>query len=222
MRFRAAVFPALALLAALALAGCHRAAPPAGAASAPRAAQLGPQPANPNMHYTAQIITSMGTIDAQLFPRRAPLAVGNFVGLATGTQAWRDPATGQITHRPLYNGTIFHRVIPGFMIQGGDPLGTGMGTPGYEFKNETAPGLTYDRAGRLGMANAGPNTNGSQFFITTSPQPHLNGGYTIFGQVTQGQNVVDAISAVPRNLQDNKPLKPVTIQAIKITETPAR
>ncbi|MGH9490712.1 MAG: peptidylprolyl isomerase [Terriglobales bacterium] len=221
MRFRSAVPLALAVLAALAFAGCHHAAAPASSAAQPAAsAQLGPKPANPNLDYTADIITSMGDIQAQLFPRRAPLAVGNFVGLATGTQAWRDSATGKITRRPLYSGTIFHRVIPGFMVQGGDPLGTGMGTPGYEFPNETSPSLTYDRAGRLGMANAGPNTNGSQFFITTGPQPHLNGGYTIFGQVTAGQKVVDAISEVPRDMQNNRPLKPVVIEKITIQEKP--
>ena len=217
MRSRSIALPVAALAAALALAGCHHAAAPASSSQPAAAVQLGPKPANPNLDYTAHIVTTMGTIDATLFPRRAPLTVGNFVGLADGTQAWRDPATGRIAHRPLYNGTTFHRVIAGFMIQGGDPLGTGMGTPGYQFKNEIVPSLTYDRPGRLAMANAGPNTNGCQFFITTTPQPHLNGGYTIFGQVTHGQKIVDAISKVPTNPANNRPLKPVVIQKITIT-----
>ncbi len=180
-----------------------------------RSGTLGPKPAAPG-NYTATIITSLGNIELELFPRQAPLAVGNFIGLAEGTEDWRNPKTGQIEHdQPLYNGTIFHRVIPGFMIQGGDPLGTGTGDPGFQFANEISPDLKFDRAGRLGMANAGPGTNGCQFFITTGPQPHLNGGYTIFGQVTQGQSVVDAISQVPRNSQD-RPLKPVVIEKIEI------
>ncbi len=180
---------------------------------------LAPKPANANLNYTARIVTTMGTITAQLFPRQAPLAVGNFVGLATGTQPWFDLKTGRVSHQPLYNGTIFHRVIPGFMIQGGDPLGTGNGTPGYMFPDEQSS-LQYDRPGRLGMANAGPNTNGSQFFITVAPRPNLNGHYTIFGQVTAGQQVVDAISKVPRNSHD-RPLQPVQILRIEISESPA-
>ncbi len=197
----------LSLLASMALmlGACH------SSSSGP---VTGPTPAPPG-NYSATIITNMGNIDIELFPQQAPLAVGNFVGLADGTQPWTNPATGQIEHKPLYNGTIFHRVIPGFMIQGGDPTGTGTGNPGYQFKNEIAPGLTFDRAGRVGMANAGPNTNGCQFFITTGPQPHLNGGYTIFGQVTKGQEVVDAISKVPRNSSD-RPLKPVVIEKIEV------
>ncbi|MGH9536005.1 MAG: peptidylprolyl isomerase [Terriglobales bacterium] len=229
MRSRLIALSVAALAAALALAGCHHAAPPATSSATNRAtaapaatAQLGPKPANPKLDYTADIVTTMGAIEVTLFPRRAPLAVGNFVGLATGTQAWRDPATGQIMHRSLYSGTIFHRVIPGFMIQGGDPLGTGMGTPGYQFANEVSPSLTYDRPGRLAMANAGPNTNGSQFFITTAPQPHLNGGYTIFGQVIHGQQVVDAISKVPRNMQNNMPFKAVVIEKITVHTAPRR
>ncbi len=191
------------------LAACHS-----------QTAKLGPQPAPPG-NYTATIETSLGNIEIELFPQQAPLAVGNFVGLAQGTQPWKNPKTGEIEHgKPLYNGTIFHRVIPGFMIQGGDPLGTGTGDPGYQFANEIVPGLGFDRAGRVGMANAGPNTNGCQFFITTGPQPHLNGGYTVFGQVTKGQSVVDAISNVPRNRQD-RPLTPVVIKTISIQRLPS-
>jgi len=164
----------------------------------------------------ATIKTSMGDIKVQLLEKESPIAVKNFTGLATGTKPWTDPRTHQLTHRPLYSGTTFHRVIPDFMIQGGDPLGNGMGSPGYQFKNENTPGLEFDRKGRLAMANAGPDTNGSQFFITVAPYPSLNGGYTIFGQVLEGQDVVDKISQAPRDAQD-KPLTPVTIQRIVIT-----
>ena len=176
----------------------------------------GPSPAPPG-NYTADIRTDLGTITVQLFPRRAPLAVGNFIGLAEGTQAWRNPRTGMVeTHQPFYNGLTFHRVIPNFMIQGGDYLGNGTGDAGYEFKNEIAPSLTFDRPGRLAMANAGPNTNGTQFFITVAPYPSLNGNYTIFGQVTAGQNVADAISRVPTDPANNRPLTPVHIVSIVI------
>ena len=199
------VLPLLA--AGLLLAGCHS-----------HSETLGPKPAPPG-NYTATIETSMGKIEIELFPQQAPLAVGNFIGLAEGTEAWKNPRTGELERgKPLYNGTIFHRVIPGFMIQGGDPLGTGTGDPGFKFANEISPNLTFDRAGRVGMANAGPGTNGCQFFITTGPQAHLNGGYTIFGQVLHGQSVVDAISQVPRNRQD-RPLKPVTIEKITIQKS---
>jgi peptidyl-prolyl cis-trans isomerase A (cyclophilin A) len=161
----------------------------------------------------------MGDIKLLLFEKESPLAVKNFVGLAKGTKGWTDPATGKPAQRPLYNGTTFHRVIPNFMIQGGDPLGNGLGTPGYRFNNENSPGLTFDRKGRLAMANAGPNTNGSQFFITVAPYPSLNGGYTIFGQVLEGQDVVDEISQVPRDVRD-KPLTPVTILGVVIERAP--
>lgn len=174
------------------------------------AAVPGPKPAAPG-NYSADIQTDLGTITVQLFPQQAPLAVGNFVGLAEGTQPWRNPATGQVeSGKPFYNGLTFHRVIPAFMIQGGDVLGNGTGDAGYEFVNEIAPDLTFDRPGRLAMANAGPNTNGTQFFITVAPYPSLNGNYTIFGQVTAGQNVADAISQVARDSND-KPLQPVHI-----------
>jgi len=163
----------------------------------------------------ATIKTSMGDITLQLFEKQSPNTVKNFVGLAKGTKLWKDPHTGKPTQRPLYTGTIFHRVIPNFMIQGGDPLGNGMGNPGYKFDNENSPDLTFDRPGRVAMANAGPNTNGSQFFITVAPYPSLNGGYSIFGQVLEGQDVADKISQVQRDSQD-KPLKPVTILRIAV------
>ena len=122
----------------------------------------------------ATINTSMGAIVCKLFEKEAPLTVQNFMGLARGTKEWTDPRTGQKVTRPLYNGTTFHRVIPKFMIQGGDPLGTGTGGPGYSFKDEFSPLLKFDQPGRLAMANSGPNTNGSQFFITEGLTPHLN------------------------------------------------
>src|SRR5947208_10346573 len=137
----------------------------------------------------ATLKTSMGDIVIQLFDDKAPKTVANFVGLANGTKEWTDPKTREKTKRPLYNGTIFHRVIPGFMIQGGDPLGNGQGGPGYEFANEISPSLRFETKGRLAMANAGPDTNGSQFFITVAPQPKLDGGYSIFGQVVEGMPV---------------------------------
>jgi peptidyl-prolyl cis-trans isomerase A (cyclophilin A) len=192
-----------------------QAAPAATTQSAtPKPAATPAKPARePGLYAT--IKTSMGDIKVQLFEKQSPLAVKNFVGLAQGTKTWTDPRTGKPTRRPLYNGVTFHRVIPNFMIQGGDPLGNGMGTPGYQFANENSPDLAFDRPGRLAMANAGPNTNGSQFFITVAPYPSLNGGYTIFGQVLEGQDVANKISAVPRNPQD-KPLTPVTISRIVI------
>ena len=131
-----------------------------------------------------------------------------------------NPLTMHVEHnKPFYDGLIFHRVIPHFMIQGGDPTGTGAGNPGYTFVKEVSPDLRFDRPGRLGMANSGPDTNGCQFFITVSPQPHLDGGYTVFGQVTSGQDVVDAISQVPRN-ENDRPLKPVHIVHVTITQKP--
>jgi len=187
-------------------------AAPSAAASA--AKQTSSKPAlEPGLYAT--IKTSMGDIHVKLFEKESPLAVKNFVGLAQGTKTWTDPRTGKPTRKPLYNGVTFHRVIPRFMIQGGDPLGNGTGQIGYKFADENTPGLTFDRPGRLAMANAGPNTNGSQFFITVAPYPSLNGIYTIFGQVIEGQDVVNKISEVPRNSQD-KPLTPVVISRIAI------
>jgi len=165
----------------------------------------------------AIIETSMGIIHCTLFPDKAPLGVANFIRLATGKKDWTDPRTGAKKQGvPLYDGTVFHRVIPNFMIQGGDPTGTGMGDPGYKFKNETSADLGFDRPGRLAYANAGPDTNGSQFFVTEVPYPSLNGGYTIFGQC-EDVAVVKAIARVPRGVND-KPSKPVTIKYIQIVE----
>src|SRR5579862_4569756 len=151
---------------------------------------------------TAIIDTTAGKMTCTLFPDKAPIGVANFIGLATGTKDWTNAATGRKMHGvPLYNGTIFHRVIPDFMIQGGDPLGNGQGDPGYKFKNETSPDLTFDRPGRLAYANAGPDTNGSQFFITEVPYPSLDGHYTVFGQC-QNSDVVKKIARLPRGSND--------------------
>lgn len=164
---------------------------------------------------TATIETSKGTIVVELYPDQSPKTVANFVGLATGTKEYTDPKTGQKKKGKYYDGLIFHRVIPKFMIQGGDPLGTGTGGPGYQFEDEF-PTAKFDRPGRLAMANAGPNTNGSQFFITVANDEFLNSGhYTIFGQVIKGQEVANAISEVPRNGSD-RPNEPVTIKHITV------
>jgi peptidyl-prolyl cis-trans isomerase A (cyclophilin A) len=139
--------------------------------------------------------TSMGDIVVKLLPEKAPKTVENFVGLAEGTKEWKDPRSGQMVKQPLYDGTVFHRVIPQFMIQGGDPLGTGTGGPGYRFADEIGPDNKFNKPGLLAMANAGPNTNGSQFFITEVPTPHLDRGHTIFGEVVKGFDLVPKIAA---------------------------
>lgn len=166
---------------------------------------------------TAIMDTSMGRITCQFFQKQAPNTVANFIGLATGTKDWTDPATKKVQHnKPLYDGTVFHRVIPEFMIQGGDPTGTGMGDPGYAFKDEIDPDLTFDRPGRLAMANSGPNTNGSQFFITEAPYDSLNGHYSLFGQCDDASiEVVKAIARVPRDA-DDKPREPVMLKKVTI------
>lgn len=189
---------------------------------------------------TAVIHTTAGTLRCELFPDKARHTVANFVGLATGKKDWTNPRTGKVEHnRPLYDGVIFHRVIPGFMIQGGDPVGTGMGGPGYTFDDELRPDLLFDRPGRLAMANAGPNTNGSQFFITEDVQPGLNPcfdeggcqrgyrrvpkgtGYTIFGQCDD--NAVELVKKIARMPRDqsagDRPLHPVRITHIDILGT---
>lgn len=160
--------------------------------------------------------TSQGDIKLKLFADKAPKTVENFIGLATGKKDWKDPKSGkEMKGTPLYNGTIFHRVIPDFMIQGGDPAGTGMGGPGYRFEDEFQSGLKFDKPGILAMANAGPNTNGSQFFITVKETPWLNNRHTIFGEVTEGMDIVNKIVAAPRDGMD-KPSTAITIQSIEV------
>src|SRR5499427_4229302 len=164
---------------------------------------------------TATLTTTQGTVTIRLFPDHAPKTVRNFVELAEGGREWTDPRTRARTKDKLYDGTIFHRVIAGFMIQGGDPLGTGTGGPGYKFADEIHPDLSFDRPYLLAMANAGPGTNGSQFFITTVPTPWLNGKHTIFGEVTSGREVVDAISNVPTGRGD-RPVQDVVLESVQI------
>jgi len=165
---------------------------------------------------TATLHTSQGPIVIRLLPDQAPKTVRNFVELAQGTREWTDPRTHQRTTARLYDGTVFHRVIPRFMIQGGDPLGNGTGGPGYRFADEFHPDLSFDRPYLLAMANAGPGTNGSQFFITTVPTPHLNHRHTIFGEVIEGQQVVDEISHVPTTR--DRPDSDVVLESVEISQ----
>lgn len=165
----------------------------------------------------ATLNTNRGVIKAELFPNHAPKTVANFVELAEGAREWRHPATGETSSAKLYDGTTFHRVIPGFMIQGGDPLGTGTGGPGYQFGDEFHPELTFNEPYLLAMANAGPGTNGSQFFITVSNTDWLNFKHTIFGKVADeaSRAVVDSIAATATGAQD-KPVDPVVIESVTI------
>jgi cyclophilin family peptidyl-prolyl cis-trans isomerase len=169
-------------------------------------------------HPTAIIDTTAGKMTCTLFPDKAPIGVANFIGLATGTKDWKNPASGATKHGvPLYDGTIFHRVIPDFMVQGGDPAGDGTGDPGYKFKNEVSSDLLFDRPGRLAYANSGPDTNGSQFFITEVATPHLNGGYTIFGQCDDATvALVKQIARMATDPRNNRPFRPVKINHITI------
>jgi peptidyl-prolyl cis-trans isomerase A (cyclophilin A) len=176
------------------------------------------QSKEPNVPDTyATLVTSQGDIRVKLYPDTAPKTVENFIGLASGTMPWADPATGERQSKSLYEGTVFHRVIPQFMIQGGDPLGTGRGGPGYTFEDEVNGPHRFDGPGRLAMANAGPNTNGSQFFITQVPTPWLDGKHTIFGQVVSGQDVVDAIASADRNAGD-RPVEDVVLERVVIEQ----
>jgi peptidyl-prolyl cis-trans isomerase A (cyclophilin A) len=163
--------------------------------------------------------TSEGKVVCRLFEKEAPVTVKNFIDLAEGKRDWKDTVSGKGGSGPLYSGTIFHRVIPNFMIQGGDPSGTGMGGPGYKFQDETKGSPhKFDKAGKLAMANAGPNTNGSQFFITVAPTPWLTGNHTIFGEVVEGQDVADKMANVPRGRQD-RPNKDVVLHSVTIERT---
>ena len=164
---------------------------------------------------TATLTTTQGTVTVRLFPDHAPKTVRNFVELAEGGKEWTNPVTRVKSKDKLYDGTIFHRVITNFMIQGGDPLGNGTGGPGYKFGDEIHPDLRFDKPYLLAMANSGPGTNGSQFFITVAATPWLTGNHTIFGEVIEGQDIVDKITKLPRNRQD-KPNKDVTLNSVKI------
>jgi cyclophilin family peptidyl-prolyl cis-trans isomerase len=195
-------------------------APPALAQEpAPPPAQPDPAPAQalpadaqglePGLY--ARLQTNLGVMILRLEPERAPMTTANFVGLIEGTKEWTDAQTGEKHKRPYYDGLIFHRIIAGFMIQGGCPLGTGTGGPGYQFPDEFHPALRHDRAGILSMANAGPGTNGSQFFITLGPTPHLDDRHSIFGHVVRGQDVLERLGKVQTGPQD-RPVEPVKIE----------
>jgi peptidyl-prolyl cis-trans isomerase A (cyclophilin A) len=168
-----------------------------------------------NGPIVAKIETSKGTLQCRLLDDKAPNTVANFIGLATGKRTWKDPGSGQWVNKPAYDGTTFHRVIKGFMIQGGDPKGNGSGEPGYVIKDEIWDGAHHDKVGQLCMANRGPNTNGAQFFIMDAPTAHLDGGYTIFGECAPDQTVHD-IANVPTGAQD-KPQTPVVIKSVTIS-----
>jgi peptidyl-prolyl cis-trans isomerase A (cyclophilin A) len=167
------------------------------------------------MQY-AHFTTSEGKFTIQLHEQDAPKTVENFVGLATGAKEWTDPRTGRKSTGPYYNGTIFHRVIEGFMIQGGDPLGQGTGGPGYKFADEFHPKRRHDKAGVLSMANSGPNTNGGQFFITLAPTPWLDNKHSVFGEVTEGMDVVKKIGSTPTSKPGDRPVKAITIENVTI------
>ena len=171
------------------------------------------------MSTYAHFETTLGKFTVELFEAKAPKTVANFAGLAEGTKEWKHPKTAERHKTPFYDGIMFHRVISGFMIQGGDPLGQGHGGPGYQFEDEFHPDLRHDRVGILSMANAGPNTNGSQFFITLGPTPHLDRKHTVFGAVVAGLDVVQQIGRVPTDKND-RPLTPVVIKKITIERSP--
>jgi len=210
---------ALAILGTILAMGALALGQASSAAKAPAKPSTAAKPATTtSLKPTAIIDTTAGKMTCTLFPDKAPIGVANFIGLATGTKDWKNPVSKANKHGvPLYDGTIFHRVIPNFMIQGGDPAGNGSGDPGYEFKNETSPDLLFDRPGRLAYANAGANTNGSQFFITEVPYPSLNGGYTIFGQCDDATvALVKQIARMSRDPSNDKPFRPVRINHVTI------
>jgi len=163
----------------------------------------------------ADFTTSEGNFSVRLFDKETPHTVENFVGLAEGTKEWTDPRTNQRVRQPYYDGIIFHRIIDGFMIQGGDPLGRGTGGPGYDFADEFHPSLRHSKAGILSMANRGPNTNGGQFFLTLGPTPHLDNRHSVFGEVVDGMDIVRKIGSTRTGAQD-RPIKDVVIQSVKI------
>ena len=164
----------------------------------------------------AHFTTSEGPFTARLFDAETPNTVANFIGLADGSKEWTDPRNGRKVKQPYYNGTIFHRVIEGFMIQGGDPLGQGTGGPGYTFADEFHPKLRHDKAGILSMANRGPNTNGGQFFITLAETPWLDNKHSVFGEITAGIDVVKKIGSTATGKPGDRPLRPITIESVTI------
>jgi peptidyl-prolyl cis-trans isomerase A (cyclophilin A) len=170
------------------------------------------------MAMFARFTTSEGNFKVRLHDDKAPKTVANFVELAEGTKEWTDPKSGQKVKRPFYDGLIFHRVIDGFMIQGGCPMGSGMGGPGYQFADEFGQGLNHDRPGQLSMANAGPNTNGSQFFVTLAPTPWLDRKHAIFGEVVEGMDIVQRIGKTPTGRND-RPARDVVINSVQIDRT---
>jgi peptidyl-prolyl cis-trans isomerase A (cyclophilin A) len=163
----------------------------------------------------AVLETSQGNIVCRLFEKEAPNTVANFIGLAEGTKEFSDPRSGQKTKKPFFDGLTFHRVIPNFMIQGGCPLGTGTGGPGYRFADEFHPSLRHDKAGKLSMANSGPNTNGSQFFVTVAATPWLDNKHSIFGEIVEGEDIAVKISELPRDSSD-RPRTPVVLKSVRI------
>ena len=163
----------------------------------------------------AKFVTTEGNFTVRLFEQEAPRTVENFVGLAEGSKEWSDPRTNQKVQKPYYDGTIFHRVIDGFMIQGGDPLGQGIGGPGYNFADEFHPKMRHNKAGIMSMANRGPNTNGGQFFITLAPTPHLDDRHTVFGEVVDGMDVISKIGRTQTGDRD-RPVKDIVIQHVII------
>jgi len=167
----------------------------------------------------AVFTTSEGTFKVRLFDQEVPNTVANFTGLAEGTKEFIDPKTGQRTKRPFFDGLVFHRVIDGFMIQGGCPLGTGTGGPGYKFGDEFNAKLRHSKPGVLSMANAGPNTNGSQFFVTLAATPWLDNKHSVFGEVVDGMDVVERIGSSPTSKPADRPLKPITIKTVRIERT---
>ena len=171
------------------------------------------------MPVYAHFETTLGNFTVELFEDKAPKTVANFTGLADGSKEWKHPKTGEKHTRPYFDGIVFHRVIQGFVIQGGDPLGQGFGGPGYQFEDEFHPSLRHDRAGILSMANAGPNTNGSQFFITLGPTPHLDRKHSIFGAVTSGLDVIQKIGGVQTDRND-RPVTPVVMNKVTIERKP--
>lgn len=169
----------------------------------------------------ARIKTNLGEFVVHLFTDKAPKTTANFIGLAEGTKAFRNSETGQEERRPFYDGVVFHRVIKGFMIQGGDPTGTGRGGPGYRFEDEFHASLRHNKPGILSMANAGPNTNGSQFFITVAPTPHLDNRHSVFGEVVEGLDVVMKISQT-QTTRDDRPVQDVVMEQVTIERVPEK